>query len=287
MSFPIALPPVPDARGYEGDEPGRAELLPRYEDITQDGRFLLPAMMPGLGLAVWRTLLMHLPALDAFREQGILPILRRLVMVADAAHAGPFSVHVPITYVGRWRLAREKGGARLFVNMWLDAHAPVAHTLGPPPPKDAPRVRIGGLFAEHVITKPFAKRPEERKVTRLDVPGFPDVPEDEHVYEPGEALLTLPVTPETDALFGMIHTDSNQHVNSLVYPRMYEEALVRRHRDPTRLSRALDMRWRKPFFTGERALIALGIADDKTHAVGTFSPENSPDRASCVIASSF
>ena len=79
----IAIPARQPARGFEGDERlARAELLPRYEDMTQDGRILLPSLMPGVGVAIWRNLLAHMPALAAFRAQGILPILRRLVLVA-------------------------------------------------------------------------------------------------------------------------------------------------------------------------------------------------------------
>lgn len=282
----IAIPALPPARGYEGT--GRAEVAPRYEDVTQDGRVVLTSLMPGVGFAVWRELLSKMPALQTFRMQGILPILRRLV-ICEAPTAGPFSVHVPFSFEGTWRLAREKGGDRIFVNMWVDAFAPIAHTLGPAPAADAERVLLGRVFAEHVVTRPFGP-PEERKVTRLDpASGLPEVPEDEHDFLPHDALLrananavTLtPADPPTFT-FGMMHTDSNQHVNSLVYPRVMEELAVPRHGDAKLLARAVEMRWRKPFFAGERAHVALAI--DGSHVVGTFAPEASPDRASCVIA---
>lgn len=278
----IAIPERPPARGFEGpnDGIGRAELLPRYEDITQDGRIVLTTLMPGVGQSIWRGLIAKMPAFDGFMAEGILPILRRLVVVEG--HPGPFSVHAPIAFEGTWRLAREKGGDRLFVNMWVDAYAPVAHTLGPPPPSDAPRVLAGRIFAEHVVTKPFAP-PDERKVTRLDAPGLPAVPEDEYAFEPGEALVAgRALEPAGEVAFGMMHTDSNQHVNSLVYPRMFEEALLRKHGDATLLCRALEMRWRKPFFAGDRATIALSLEGES--AVGTIAPSSTPDRASCAIA---
>lgn len=281
----IVIPPLAPARGYEGT--GRAEVSPRYEDITQGGRVVLTSLMPGVGFAVWRELLSKMPALDTFRTQGILPILRRLAII-EGGTPGPFSVHVPFTFEGTWRLAREKagGGERLFVNMWVDAFAPVAHTLGPPPPRDAERVLAGRIFAEHVVTRPFGP-PEERKVTRLDpASGLPEIPEDEHPFEPAESLVpahvTLTPTDPPTFVFGMMHTDSNQHVNSLVYPRVFEELAVRRHGDARILARAVEMRWRKPFFAGDRARVALAIERDS--AFGTFAPESSPDRASCVIA---
>lgn len=280
----IAIPDRPPARGFEGgpDGIGRASLLPRYEDITQDGRIVLTTLMPGVGQSVWRELISGRPAFESFLAQGVLPILRRLVIVEG--EAGPFTVNAPIEFEGTWRLAREKDGDRLFVNMWVDAYAPIGHTLGPTPPKDAPRVLAGRIFAEHVVTRPFAP-PAERKVTRLDAPGIPAVPEDEHVFEPGEALVAgRTLEPAGDFVFGMMHTDSNQHVNSLVYPRIFEEALVRRHGDPKLLARAIEMRWRKPFFAGDRAQIALSLEGDS--ALGTLAPSSSVDRPSCVIATS-
>jgi hypothetical protein len=281
----IIIPEMPPARGYEGI--GKAEVAPRYEDITQDGRVVLTSLMPGVGVAVWRELLSKMPALEAFRAQGILPILRRLV-ICEGPNAGPFSVHVPFSFEGTWRLAREAGGDRIFVNMWVEAFAPIAHTLGPPPARAAERVLLGRIFAEHVVTRPFGP-PEERKVTRIDpASGLPAVPEDEHPFLSHEELVPAalrtsltPADPPT-VTFGMMHTDSNQHVNSLVYPRVFEELVVRRHGDAKLLARAIEMRWRKPFFAGDRARVALTIEGD--HAVGTFAPEASSDRASCVIA---
>lgn len=276
----ITIPPIPPARGE--DVVGEAELLPRYEDIAQDGRFLLPAMTPGLGAAVWRALLRKIPASKSFQEQGILPILSRMVLVGEDRSV---SVHSPVRYQGRFRFARQRGGDRLFVNMWVDAFAPVASTFGPAPAKDAEAPLVGRIFAEHVITRPFAG-PGERKVTRLDAPGVAPVPEDEHDFEDAEALATQ-VTNEdapTEVRFGMMHTDSNQHVNSLVYPRIAEEHAVHRLPDGARgklLARALDMRWRKPFFAGERARLTIGARDGES--VALFRPAET-ERPSCAIA---
>jgi hypothetical protein len=276
-------------------ERGAAELRPRYEDITQDGRVALTALMPGLGATGWSAIeRTHKSALGYFRREGILPILRRLVLVGGD---GPFSVHAPLAFDGCFRLARERGGDRLFLNMWMDADAPVATTFGPPPAPDAPRALAGRAFAEHVITRPFAP-PAERKVTRLDAPGFElrEGEQHEHTFEPAESLLSSsgsgsgsgsaspPALEDAgDILFGMMHTDSNQHVNSLVYPRLFEEALVRRVANPALLARAVELRWRKPFFAGDRARLRLAMLDDRT-AVGTFTPASSTDgRPSCVV----
>jgi hypothetical protein len=286
------IPEAPPSRG-PGQDGGKAKLLPRYEDIVQDGRLQLSALMPGLGAAVWRSLLSQIPAIATFRAQGIAPILRRLVAVGEERSV---SVNVPVEYTGSFRLAREKGGERLFANMWLEARAPIASTLGPEPGPDAPRELVGRVFAEHVLTRPFGP-PEERKVTRLDAAGVPAVPEDEHEFLSAESLLESAGCPLDDAgdfVFGALHTDSNQHVNSLVYPRVFEEAVVRRLVQNARipgaqglLARAIELRWRRPFFTGERAqlgmrLIEPGAGDAwKVGAIGAFS--SGGPKPSCAV----
>jgi hypothetical protein len=293
-SLPIpaisAIPPLPPASG-PGQDGGKASLRPRYEDIAQDGRIQLTALMPGLGAAAWQDLLAKLPAVDVLFSQGILPILSRIVIVGEDR---PVSVYVPLQYEGSFRFAREKDGDRLFVNMWVEARAPIGSTLGPTPPKDAPLELVGRMFAEHVITKPFAPK-AERKVTRLDAPGVPPIPEDEHVFESAEALVESaggPLEAAGDVGFGMMHTDSNQHVNSLVYPRIFEETAVRRLMQDARipsahtlLARAVELRWRRPFFAGERASIGLRFGEpaaggrgegSKLAAIGTFQPAGSP-----------
>ena len=258
------IPPLPLASG-PGQDGGTASTAPRYEDIAQDGRMQLTALMPGLGAAVWRALLSKIPAIDTFRAQGILPILRRLVIVGEERSV---SVNVPIRYAGAFRFAKEKDGDRLFANMWLDARAPIGSTLAPDPSPEAPYELVGRVFAEHVLTRPFAA-PAERRVTRLDAPGVPPIPEDEHVFETAEALIDSAGAPLEDAgelQFAMMHTDSNQHVNSLVYPRVFEEAalgkLVQDARittPQTMLARAVELRWRRPFFAGDRARLAMRL----------------------------
>jgi hypothetical protein len=254
----------------------------------------LTTLMPGLG-AVWRALASRAGGegeakLESLQAQGILPILRRIVIVGER---GPFSALVPIHCEGTWRLAREEGGERLLLNMWLDAFAPTATSFGPRPVPDAGRVRVGRVFAEHVVTRPFAP-PGERKVTRLDLPGVPPIPEDAHPLEAAEALVAERALARAgEHRFGMMHTDSNQHVNSLVYPRLFEDAVVRSlaDRDDVRapgalLARAVDLRYRKPFFSGDRASLASCVepAEDGVLAIGAFTPAEGAGRPSCAVA---
>lgn len=270
----ILIPEMPPSR-REHEDGGRAELPLRYEDVAQDGRIQLTSIMWGLGHAVWRALMSKMPVLEKFRAEGILPILRRLVVVGEDRSV---TVNLPIRYEGSFRFAHEEGGERLFANMWLDARAPIGNTLMRNPPRDAPAELVGRVFAEHVVTKPFAP-PAERKVTRLDAPGFPAIPEDPHVFASTESLIEgPPLEPVGEALFGMMHTDSNQHVNSLVYPRVFEEHVVRKlaamnHPKANELlMRALEIRWRKPCFAGDRPVISLRMDEtsDGLYAVGAF-----------------
>jgi len=276
----ILIPPMPPSR-REGEDGGRADLPLRYEDVTQDGRIQLGSIMWGLGHAIWRQLLGKMPALEKFRAQGVLPILRRLVAVSEDRSV---TINLPIHYEGSFRFAHEQGGDRLFANMWLDASAPVGSTLFPNPPSDAASEPLARIFAEHVVTRPFAPA-GERKVTRLDAPGLPPIPEDPYVFEPTEALLEGgPLEPAGDVVFGMMHTDSNQHVNSLVYPRVFEELVVRRlvstnhPKASALLMRGLELRWRKPFFAGERAIVSMRFDETKEGlvAVGAFGDVAKP-----------
>lgn len=293
----MIIPAIPPASGYETS--GQARLIPRYEDITQDGRVHLASLMTGLS-AVWRAL-SNGAEIREMMQRGVVPILSRIVMLGGEGRNddGPFAPDIPFAVEGTWRLARETNGERIFLDMWLDASAPHMRQFGPRPAADAPRARIGRVYAEHVMTRPFAKTPAERKVTKLGVPGLPELPDHEHPHAPAAALVEgAALTVESDHLFAMMHTDSNQHVNSLVYPRLYEETATRRllERRPVPkpealLARAIELRYRKPFFVGDRAELALSLqpstTDGAVHSVGAFSPPGGAEKLSTAIAMTF
>ena len=125
------------------------------------------------------------------------------------------------------------------------------------------------MFCEHVFTRPFAP-PGERRVLSLEIDGAPVVPMDRYALRRPEAALDLPegaialdddlVLDPVPIVFGLDHTDSNQHVNSLVYTRLFTEAALRRlaahGRGGALLARAADFAYRKPYFAGDRARIA-------------------------------
>ncbi len=264
----LSVPPLPEVPANQRDT---CELTHRHEDLTQDGRMQLVAFFYGLGEIVWNRLMRAHPASPAMIEQGVLPILSR---VAIEGYGGPFGVSRPFVASGGFQLGhatREDGSIeRLLFNAWSDLRAPNSHALAPPPPLDAPHVHVGRVYAEFTFTRLFAPA-AERKVTRLDLPGMPAVPPDRLRFTPPLSLLALPegatalesgfALDSTPTVFGLCHTDVNQHVSSLVYMRLFEEAALRRFaslgESTALLARFLDIGYRKPCFAGESVRFVL------------------------------
>jgi acyl-CoA thioesterase FadM len=75
---------------------------------------------------------------------------------------------------------------------------------------------------------------------------------------------------------GVMHTDSNQHVNSLVYPRLFEEAALRRFavlgKSTTVLARSIDIAYRRPSFAGDTLRIFVRAFENA--AIGYFFGTN-------------
>jgi hypothetical protein len=293
------LPPPPDVPAEQRGET-RGHL--RYEDVSQDGRLLVGALAPFLGGAVWSNLgrqeLMH-----AVTRSGVVPILTRLSLRGGA---GPIAIRPQVHAFGRYQVAHAVDASgeidKLFLNMWCRVEGAKGRTYGPPPEGAGESIVVGELFAEHVFTRLFAP-PEQRKVRRFDLPGVPAVPETRYAYAPPTALLALPtgatwldeapVAEETPLVFGIMHTDSNQHVNSMVYPRWFEEAALRRldraGHGASWLCRALDVAYRKPCFAGDRVRISLRLAREaggRLGAIGAFVPEGA-DKPSATVAAWF
>ncbi len=250
----IELPPVdaPEARTHLG------EVSLRYEDISQDRRAKLSVVPASLGV-VWRAMLRgSAPELELLRAEGIVPILRRFVIVGTDA---PIGIQHPLATVGRWETAQTGGERTRFVlNMRCDLSAPRASTYPPPPPNAGEVDSVGGVFAEHVYSRIFAP-PDQRRVERLPA-GVDPGPERAHVEldsllrTDAEVIDPEPL-PATQVLFGLTHTDSNQHVNSLVYPQLFEERALEAWGSGRTLARAIHVIWRKPSFAGEHASVRI------------------------------
>jgi hypothetical protein len=284
--------PAPPA---EPDGEGHADVALRYEDVTQDGRIALVALPNGIGEAVWRAVLNRHPARDAMRDTGVIPILTRFVV---DGRPGPFAVDPPLDAHGSYLFAHSVDAHaevdRLYLNMWVELEGRLGRTWDPQPESAGSLVPAGRVFAEHVLTRLFAP-PEERKVRQIEgIPGIPPVPPVRYAPRSIGAVTTLPegaqplepaMRIESPAVtFGLVHTDSNQHVNSLVYPQLFEEFALRRFAalgvGVPLLARGLEIAYRKPCFAGDRVHVALQTyaLGDRFGAVGVFvNADEAPD----------
>jgi hypothetical protein len=96
----------------------------------------------------------------------------------------------------------------------------------------------------------------------------------------GAVALDASFSPdETPWTFGLIHSDLNQHVNSLVYARLFEEAALRRAarhgRNQRLFARRLSLCYRKPCFVGESVvcMVQSYLHGGQFGAVGYIGPQ--------------
>lgn len=245
----LSMPPLP-ALPPEQFVVAPAQL--RYEDLTQDGRLMPIALPPALGV-MWQHVMSKHPGARATFAQGIVPILTRMTLVSHEQRQRP---EQQVEVATGFQLARAPDGEKLFMNAWAEVRGP----------SGAP---AGTLFAEHTFTRLMAP-PEQRKVTRLGVPGYPEVPEAVYPQPAPASFAEAPggapwidelASDPTPVIFSLDQTDSNQHVNSLVYLRVFLDAVWRRLAsagESTKLrSRALEIAYRKPCFAGDRVRVVL------------------------------
>ncbi len=244
---------------------GHMEL--RYEDVTQDGFLRTVAMAPALGKTFWAPVASRLFA--PLRGTGIVPILSRLHCESGD---GPIGLAAGVRAESRYALATVGAGddvERILLCVWLSLFAPRARVYGPPPPGEGEELAVGRVFAEHVFTRPFAP-PGERRVLALDAPPLPQVPARRVPRVEPVALLALPegaawtsgwALDPAPVVFGVDHTDANQHVNSLVYPQLFRDAALRAWRGvgieaPIRVV-ADATSFRKPAFAADALAVAV------------------------------
>jgi hypothetical protein len=259
MSSPFPAPPMP---ALPPEQIADAKFDLRFEDIAQDGRMMVTALPPAVGWTVWNKLLLHHPERAAL-EKGIVAILTRLTVEGGDQ---PIRVDKRVDATGGYQIAREAGGDRLYLNMWVEVRGRMGRIVPAEGPGEP--VMAGRVFAEHTFTRLFAP-PDKRRVTTLDAPGME--PTAEYPFPGAATAMQLPdgavplddeyLPDETGICFGLDHTDSNQHVNSLVYPRLFAEATLRRlgrHGVPRHLLvRHLDVAYRKPSFAGDRVRLHI------------------------------
>jgi hypothetical protein len=237
----------------------------RFEDVTQDGRLQPIAIPPSLAL-LWRTVLAPHPGQRNAVKAGVIPILTRLTLVASEQSIRPDQ---PTEIRAGFLLTRDPAAERIYMNVWSQVHATAGRLARK---ATAGELELAGsLFAEHTFTRPLAP-PDQRRVTELDVEGYPRLPETLYSAPAASTAQDLPdgaswideLAPDaTEHAFTLDQTDPNQHVNSLVYIRIFLDAVNRRLATlgkPLKLrTRAVDIAYRKPSFYGDRARAHLRV----------------------------
>lgn len=285
MSF-LAFPEPPEVSGIQLGH-GHSRL--RFEDVAQDGRLRLEGIWPAIGPILWG----KMEVANALLRLGGDGVRAVLTYVQLEGGADPISVRAPCDQEVRWRLGRSVDEAgqttRVLFDTWLLSSAPrgVPGNPGANPVSDE-RVRVARAYGQHVFTRPAAPAGQHR-VLGVDDPLFAGLPVQTAPYRDPRALLALPsgavaleATPRFDVaplVFGLCHTDGNQHVNFLSYPRLAEEAALRRFaelgRDPRRLARRAEVSYRKPCFAGDvvRLLMQAFEREHEIGVVAVFLPE--------------
>jgi hypothetical protein len=277
----------------------------RYEDLAQDGALKVGGMPHAIGMVCFRELWQDHKTNLQTRPRGIIPILSRMVLQATG---GPLSIRNAVEVDGQFQLAhtRDPQGQvnRVLLHMSADLFGPRAHTHDPQPKNAGERVHVGRVFAEHVFTRPWGKL-EDRKVLALPLAEGDVVPPEQAPFRDALDTLVLPpsaraldesfVLDEAPLVFGLSHTDANQHVNSLVYPQLFEDAALRRmlalgHQTNDLLVEHMDIAFRKPCFAGQRVRI-WQRAFELQNTFGTvayLAPEGCPpERAACMCLLTF
>ncbi len=284
--------PAPPAPAFDSEQSATTENYLRYEDVTQDGRLMPIAVPPAMG-GLWRSVLVKHPGAAAAARSGILPILTRMTIASLDTR---IRVDRPVQSQAGFQLAHVRDDAgevsRLFMNLWVDIRG-AAGTIVPRTPA-GPLTSAGRLFAEHTFTRPFGP-PDQRRVTRLGH-GYPEVPDARYPFPapstagdaPDGATWLDELAPVPgEIVFTLDHTDSNQHVNSLVYIQVFLDALYQRiattDRSVKLRSREVDIAYRKPCFAGDRVRAHLRLFEHEGTLGGAGFIATDDDRPRCYV----
>jgi hypothetical protein len=262
---------IPQAPEVAANRRASGHFRLSYEDIAQDGRLLLHGIPKGMGCSFWAKAAPQNGIDHAMRERGVVPIL---VKMWTQGGAGPVGLGSAVRADARFEYERVDDEAgevdKLVLSVWVELKAPPGTVHGEADAaSDSEELVIGRVFTEHIFTRLFAKR-GERKVTRLEGSRLPEVPQSVRSWQQPVSLLDLPdgavpiddmTIDQSAVVFGVDHTDSNQHVNALVYPRLFREAALRRMAtlglETNMIARSQQTAYRKPSFAGDRCRIAL------------------------------
>jgi hypothetical protein len=298
--------PAPPAPAFPPEQASTNDMYPRYEDCTQDGRLTTLAIPPSLA-TTWTAREARNPGIRRARSTGLVSLLTRMTVTSFDA---PVRVNRPFQVASGFQLAHDRDAAgavsKLFMNVWttirgrphLPREAWDAARLAQASGASGQLVLAGEAFAEHTYTRPFGP-PDQRRVTSFaGVEGFPEIPEPRyHQLAPASAaeapdgaswIDELAADP-VDTMFTLDQTDANQHVNSLIYVRVFLAAVQRRLASgghPARLrSKAFDIAYRKPSFVGDRirAHIRMFACGEQLGGAGFLAAEGEEARPRCYV----
>ncbi|HEY6562044.1 MAG TPA: hypothetical protein VI072_32475 [Polyangiaceae bacterium] len=260
------LPLIPDEPDVPSDQRGEAELGVRFEDICQDGRLRIDGVWPPMGRILWNDARMG-RVWSGLGKHGIRNVLARLVIHAEEVPISPRRRALSRVVYQLAHTVGDRGEVnRILLRNWLCTEA----VPGGSPAHATERRLIARAHGLHVFTRPNAP-PGQHRILSLAGTELPEVPEtrismpqpaDLLLAPPGATFLDPVPRPDTAPLmFGLSHTDLNQHVNFLAYPRCIEDAALRRFAElePGRrlLARSLEISYSKPCFAGDSMRVVL------------------------------
>jgi hypothetical protein len=264
----FTFPPGPED---DASIAGRETSPVRYEDVSQDGRLRVEGIWWPTGRLLWNQGALGARLFRLGRAHGIRSVLTRVVLEATEHHLAP---RVPVEHSLRYRFEAAEGvrggDRRIFFNTWLTTTAPQADSAGGFGVGAGTPGIIARAYGQRVFAR-LERPPGERGVTELPGPDFDPVPSHQGEWVEAETLLAIPdgaeplePAPRLDparVVFGLSHTDSNQHVNFLSYPRFFEQAALGRLVDlglgAMVMARRVELGYRRPCFAGDTHRVVL------------------------------
>jgi hypothetical protein len=253
----LPFPEIPEA--LDGDVEADAAAL-RYDDVIQDGRLRLDATWRPTGKLLWG----HPAAKVVFdqMDRGVTNVMARVSLQATEIALRPRAKgKTRVRFRFEQASGRDGAAPRLLFTTWVSAYAEM---------RDGSMQLSAQAFGQRVFTRLHAP-PGQHLVTEL--PGFGpsgvpahrtewvpvttvlDAPDGVEWLEPAPRLAPAPV------VFGLSHTDLNQHVNFLMYHHAVESSALARFVElgvGARLAaREVSFGYRKPSFAGEVLRVAL------------------------------
>jgi hypothetical protein len=252
----LSFPPDPDDSPAEATD---ATSL-RYDDLIQDGRIRLESAWRPTGKLLWG----NPEVARVFRSMDAKEtnVLSRVTLQASEAVLEPRAkIRTRVSHRFEHTLGKDGRVDRLLFSTWVTTEGRGRDGVFHPASR---------AYGQRVFTRLEAP-PGKHLVTRLDGFGETGVPAHRVRWEPATALLELPAGttalepgPRLEpypVLFGLSHTDLNQHVNFLVYHRAIEQAALSRAMalgvGARLVSREVALGYRKPSFAGESVRVAL------------------------------